>query len=201
MAKDREIAKLSHIVSYALRHNPFRYNLVLDSEGWTPVNELLNAVNLYYKSKLHQHLKIQDLEEMIAGSDKVRFELKNDKIRALYGHSCLSSNLVGKIYKTGSKPPSILYHGTSLSAAKIIMLDGIRSMNRQYVHLSTDKKTAIQVAMRKVIQKKEDHVVIIIISSMDAHSKGVNFYQASDLVWLADYIPPNFLNYLSLQQN
>ncbi|MDQ4073425.1 MAG: RNA 2'-phosphotransferase, partial [Thermoproteota archaeon] len=166
---------------------------VLDSEGWTPVNGLLDALNIHYKSKWHQHLNIQDLEDMIAGSDKVRFELKNDKIRALYGHSCISSNLVGKIYKKASKPPSILYHGTSSSSAKNIMSEGIRSMNRQYVHLSTDKKTAIQVAKRKVIQKKEEHIVIITISSMEAHIKGANFYQASDLVWLADYIHPDFL--------
>src|SRR3712207_7512870 len=90
---------------------------------------------------------------MIAGSDKVRFELKNDKIRALYGHSYIPSNLVGKIYKTASTPPSILYHGTTSFAVKIIMSEGIRSMNRQYVHLSTDKKTAIQVAKRKVDRK------------------------------------------------
>jgi putative RNA 2'-phosphotransferase len=38
-----------------------------------------------------------------------------------------------------SKPPAILYHGTSPSAAKNIMSEGLRPMNRQYVHLSTDK--------------------------------------------------------------
>ena len=77
---------------------------------------------------------------MIVRSDKVRFELKDDKIRALYGHSYYySSNLFTKIHKTASKPPAILYHGTSPSAAKNIMSEGLRPINRQYVHLSTDK--------------------------------------------------------------
>ena len=86
---------------------------------------------------------------MIARSDKVRFEIKDDKIRALYGHS--SSILFNKIQKTASKPPDILYHGTSPSAAKNIMSEGLRPMNRQYVHLSTDKNTALQVGKRKNI--------------------------------------------------
>jgi putative RNA 2'-phosphotransferase len=190
----KEISKLSHIVSHALRHDPLKYNLILDKEGWTPVNELLNSLNFHYKSKWHHFLTIQDLEEMIAGSDKVRFELKNDKIRALYGHSHFSSNILGKIYKTASKPPSILYHGTTSAAAKIIMLDGIRPMNRQYVHLSIDKKTALQVAKRKITPRKDDNIVIITISSIEAYNNGTNFYQATDLVWLADYIHSSFLN-------
>ena len=47
---------------------------------------------------------------MIARSDKIRFELKDDKIRALYGDS---STLCIKVNKIPSKPPTILYHGTS----------------------------------------------------------------------------------------
>ena len=34
-----------------------------------------------------RNIEKQNLEEMIAKSDKVRFEIKDDTIRALYGHS------------------------------------------------------------------------------------------------------------------
>ena len=37
----------------------------------------------------HRYIEKQNLEEMIARADKVRFEIKDDKIRALYGHKIL----------------------------------------------------------------------------------------------------------------
>jgi putative RNA 2'-phosphotransferase len=139
---------------------------------------------------------------MIARSDKVRFEIKDDKIRALYGHSSSSPIPFTRIQKIGSKPPDILYHGTSPSAAKNIMSEGLRPMNRQYVHLSTDKNTALQVRKRKTISKKkeEQQPVIIAISAIEAYNTGLyHFYQALDSVWLSDYIHPNFMELLILR--
>jgi putative RNA 2'-phosphotransferase len=154
---------------------PWKYNLVLDKEGWTSVNELLIALPLHHHSnRWLRHLKRQDLEEMIARSDKVRFELKDDKIRALYGHSHYSSSgLFTKIQKIASKPPDILYHGTSPSAVKNIMSEGLRPMNRQYVHLSTNEDIALQVGKRKTILKKEEQPIIITISAIEAYNTGV----------------------------
>ncbi|WP_196776849.1 RNA 2'-phosphotransferase [Haloechinothrix halophila] len=36
--------KLSKVVSYALRHAPWLYELELDAEGWAPVDQLLDAL-------------------------------------------------------------------------------------------------------------------------------------------------------------
>jgi putative RNA 2'-phosphotransferase len=198
LVSDKNITNLSHILSYALRHNPLKYNLMLDKEGWTPVNELLIALRLHHNNRRYRHLKRQDLEEMIARSDKVRFEIKYDTIRALYGHSyCSSSCLFTKICIAASKPPAILYHNTSPSAAKNIMSEGLRPMNRQYVHLSTDKNTAIQVGKRKIDLKKQIEPVVIVISAVEAYITGAHrFYQATNLVWLTDYIHPNFMRLL-----
>jgi len=158
LVSDKDLAKLSHVLSYALRHNPLNYNLVLDKEGWTSISELLIALSLhhyYHSNRWLRRIKKHNLEEMIARSDKVRFEINDDKIRALYGHSCFSFIPFTKIQKIASKPPDILYHSTSPYAAKNIMSEGLRPMNRQYVHLSTDKNTALQVGKRKTILKNE----------------------------------------------
>ncbi len=202
MLSDKDLAKLSHILSYALRHNPLKYNLVLDKEGWTSISELLIALSLHHYHHHHlnrwlRHIEKQNLEEMIARSDKVRFEIRDSKIRALYGHSSSFIPFI-KIQRIASKPPDILYHGTSPSSAKNIMSEGLRPMNRQYVHLSTDKHTALQVGKRKTISKNEEHQpVIIAISAIEAYNTGFyHFYQASDSVWLSDYIHPNFMELL-----
>jgi putative RNA 2'-phosphotransferase len=84
LLSDKDLAKLSHILSYALRHNPLKYNLVLDKEGWTSISELLIALSLHHfdhhrSNRWLRYIEKQNLEEMIARSDKVRFEIKDDK--------------------------------------------------------------------------------------------------------------------------
>ena len=138
------------MLSYALRHNPSKYKLEIDGEGWTSINKLLIELSSdHYNNDNRMIDRIvtrQDIEEMIACSNKVRFELRDDKIRALYGHSSTFT----KINKIPSKPPAILYHGTTPSAINRVMSEGLKPMNRQYVHLSTDENTAAQVGKRKI---------------------------------------------------
>ena len=76
---------LSRTVSHYLRHEPWVYELELDAEGWVRVEELLAA--LIGENPDWGELWEIDLVEMIGQSDKKRHELKDGKIRALYGHS------------------------------------------------------------------------------------------------------------------
>lgn len=39
-----DLPKLSRAVSHALRHEPWLYELELDGEGWTSVDDLLQAL-------------------------------------------------------------------------------------------------------------------------------------------------------------
>lgn len=101
-----------------------------------------------------------------------------------------------KIHMITSKRPDILYRGTSPSAIKDIMSESLRPMYPQYVHLSTNENTAFQVGKRKTILKRKEEPVIITISAIEAFDTGVCFYQASDSVWLTDYVHPNFMELL-----
>ncbi|MFL6359015.1 MAG: RNA 2'-phosphotransferase [Nitrososphaeraceae archaeon] len=49
------MAKLGHILSYTLRHNPLKYNLMLDKKGWTSISELLIALSSHHHH--HHHKK------------------------------------------------------------------------------------------------------------------------------------------------
>ena len=40
-----DYTKLSKEVSYALRHNPFKYGLEIDEEGWVLISQLLSALH------------------------------------------------------------------------------------------------------------------------------------------------------------
>jgi putative RNA 2'-phosphotransferase len=133
--------KLSKEISYALRHAPWKYKLELDEEGWVEVNQLLSSL---HNSIKWESLTETDLNLMIEKFDKKRHEIANGRIRAVYGHS-----VPAKIKKESCTPPDILYHGTSRRFSQSIIANGLLPMERQYVHLSVDKETALQVGKRR----------------------------------------------------
>lgn len=175
--------RLSKTISHALRHKPEEYSLQLDAEGWVSVEKLLDA--LRQRRSAWQQVSVADLERIIAESEKQRFEMNNGKIRAYYGHSTSE-----KVDKQPVTPPVILYHGTTRQAAEAIRREGLKSMKRQYVHLSTDEQTARIVARRRTGQP-----VILRIAALEAHQQGIHFYLGNEDIWLADPIPPMFIQF------
>jgi putative RNA 2'-phosphotransferase len=173
--------ELSKILSHALRHEPWLYELELDDAGWVPVKALLTA--LAAANPKWSSVTVNDIADMIERSDKKRHELSGEGVRALYGHSAPQ-----KLKKLPVEPPVVLYHGTSPATAESILINGLRPMNRQYVHMSIDMATAEQVGLRK-----SKMPIILTIDSKKAFCESVNFYRGNDIVWLADLIPPQFI--------
>jgi putative RNA 2'-phosphotransferase len=173
---------LSRTVAHALRHKPWLYELELDDEGWVPVEALLAA--LRQRRNAWADLTEKHLAGMIARADKQRYELREGKIRALYGHS-----LKHRLAKTPAEPPEFLYHGTPTRAVEAILAQGLKPMGRQYVHLSVDVETAQEVGARR-----DQRPVVLVIRAGEAHRSGVPFYRGNEMVWLADHVPPVFID-------
>lgn len=134
-----DYTKLSKTVSYILRHEPEKYGLQLENEGWVEIECLCRAVEQDDFKKVTKF----DLITMIEKSKKRRHEIVDSKIRATYGHSVNS-----KINYEKSIPPEFLYHGTARRFIENILKEGLISRDRQYVHLSSDLETAISVGKR-----------------------------------------------------
>ncbi|PEE40772.1 RNA 2'-phosphotransferase [Bacillus pseudomycoides] len=183
MNKEKFYINLSKEVSYALRHAPWEYELELDENGWVSVAQLLQAL---HQSVEWKDVEIDDLKMMIEKSEKKRHEIKEDKIRALYGHSIST-----KIVKKEAAPPKFLYHGTSPYFLNSIELNGLSPMSRQYVHLSEDVETAELVGKRK-----DKYPVILVVNTEKAREKGIKFYLGNEKVWLADSISSEFIEIL-----
>ncbi len=179
---------LSKDVSFALRHQPEKCEIILDEEGYTPIDELLYYLNSTGK---HGEVEKEDLEKITTMFEKKRHEIKDGKIRAYYGHS-----FEDKIEKTPVEPPEILYHGTSHEAAEKIMKEGITPQQRQYVHLSKDIKTATSVGLRK-----DHHPVLLQVDAKKAYQDGLKFYVGNEDIWLADTIPPQYIIKLDDKNN
>jgi putative RNA 2'-phosphotransferase len=172
--------ELSKEISYALRHAPWEYELELDDDGWVDVDQLLSSLKLNPKWR---NVQVHDLKLMIAKSEKKRHEIVDGRIRALYGHS-----IPKKILKSEAEPPETLYHGTTREVLNSILQDGLKPNERQYVHLSQDVETALEVGKRR-----DPQPVIFEIDAKLAYANGVKFYLGNEKVWLADAIPPTYL--------
>src|SRR5262249_28989251 len=129
----------SKFLSYVLRHHPEAIGLVLDDNGWTDVATLLD--------KLREHgrpLTREQLEAIVRTSDKQRFALDGDRIRANQGHS-----VAVDLAWAPREPPHLLYHGTVDRFIASIREKGLIKGERTHVHLSPDVKTAKTVAARR----------------------------------------------------
>lgn len=167
-------------MSHALRHEPWLYELELDEAGWVSVQSLVEALRL---ERGWSSLTVTDVEAMVAGASKQRHEIRDGRIRALYGHS-----LPGRVERVPALPPAELFHGTSSAAAERIRVEGLRPMGRQYVHLSVDHATARAVGSRKAREP-----VILVVAAGAAAEAGVVFYVGNERVWLADSVPARFI--------
>ena len=76
--------RLSKAMSLALRHDPARFGIALDHEGWVSLSDLVDGLNRAGVSTTRA-----DVEQVVRTSDKRRFtvESSTDRIRANQGHS------------------------------------------------------------------------------------------------------------------
>jgi putative RNA 2'-phosphotransferase len=179
--KAYEHADVSRAMSHALRHAPWLYELELDEAGWTSVEALITA--LRRERSQWESLSLFDIQQVIEASAKRRHELAGTRIRALYGHS-----LPGRLSRRQIVPPHILFHGTSRVAFETIFREGLKPMGRQYVHLSIDLQTAIEVGLRK-----DTSPLVLKVDSAAARSAGVMFFEGNEKVVLAEFVRADFI--------
>lgn len=172
--------RMGKFISLILRHNPQKIGLDLDANGWANVDELIS------KSAKHKvKFTREELEEIVATNDKKRYSFNEDstKIRANQGHS-IPVDLEFKPIT----PPPFLYHGTPEKFVATIKEEGLKPMNRQYVHLSADKETATTVGSRR----GKPYIFTILAEMMNRDE--ILFYQAANGVWLTDYVDPKYFS-------
>jgi putative RNA 2'-phosphotransferase len=175
--------KVSKFLSYILRHNPEKFGIILDSEGFADLNSILGVLNERYEDL---EIRKETIEELIMQSDKKRFEIVKDKIRAYYGHSFNERIIMTEAISL----PSNLYHGTNLRAYEKIKVNGLKKIGRQYVHLSENIETAISVGKRRT-----KNPIILVVDTIIAQKEGIKFFKSGDM-YLVEYIPPKYISKL-----
>lgn len=174
----RDLVKTSKFLAYALRHDPDALGISLDDAGWVDLDELLRAMAAHDRP-----LSREELDRLINGMDKQRFEIRDGKIRAAQGHT-IDVDLRLPV----ATPPAELYHGTVMRFLDEILEDGLWPMERTHVHLSPDVETARSVGARR------GEPIILTIDAGGMHAAGHRFYHATNGVWLTDHVPPRWIS-------
>ena len=173
--------KLVHTMAHALRHDPAKYGLEPDAEGWVSFDDLVIAIR--YERRDWMNIERDDIVGTLAAMESDRFEITGTKIRAVYGHS-----IVLEKPPIAVEPPEFLFHGTAEELIPEIMAKGLLNMGRRFAHLSSD----IDWVLRFVACKPR--WAVIQVRAREAHKSGVFFRQANRHVWLVDTMSPDFLH-------
>jgi len=178
----KSLTSTSKFLSLVLRHQPEVIGMQLDSEGWLPIDELIQNANRNGKE-----LSLELLHEVVASCEKKRFALSDDglKIRANQGHSVPDVEL----NLESVPPPKELYHGTVSAFLASIREQGLLKRSRNHVHLSADVETAKKVGAR------HGKPVILMIRTEAMHQFGHTFYLSANGVWLTDAVPIKFIEF------
>ena len=175
---DKKRVGISKTMSYMLRHGPDKFKIFLDPEGFALIEDVLRGLCRRFKG-----LTRDEMLEVVDRCEKGRFEVRGEEIRACYGHYVLI-----RIEYDPIEPPEFLLHGTAHRFLDDIMRDGLRPMDRQYVHLTVREDFA-----REVGRRRDKDPVILKVEALKAHKNGVRFYKANENFYLADLVPASYI--------
>jgi len=175
---DPQKVRISKFLSFILRHNPQEVSLSLDRYGFVEFKKVLAVLGEKFSGIDENQLKAiieEDLQE--------RFQLKDDKIRARYGHSVDVEPL-----EVCAEVPATLFHGTSPENSETILKDGLMPARRKFVHLSMTTEDALRVGRRKSLEP-----VLLAIDAKRAQAGGITFWREGK-VFLAQAVPVQYIH-------
>ena len=182
------LKSLSKLLTLILRHKPYDFGVKLSIDGFASIKELVEAIRRIPRFSWASE---KDIIRVARTDEKNRFELKKMEgeiyIRARYGHSRdLNIRIEYPVVRVGEI--RYLYHGTQKENLGSILREGIKAMDRKYVHLSASIKDALEVAKRK----RGKHVVLVVDADRMLRD-GIKIYRATTRTFLVDYVPPKYI--------
>jgi putative RNA 2'-phosphotransferase len=178
----RELDHIARIVAGILRHFPDRYGLKVDPQGWVQVKYLVQAIRSQHRN--YQWLKPHHIVALAMTDPKGRYELRDEAIRATYGHTVdVSLDL-----PTEGVPEALFYPVTP-EELDIVMEVGLKPTDRKMVHLSLTAQDAFNAGRVRC-----DTPTILSIDTAKAKEAGHVIQKAGKTVFLVDWIPPEMIS-------
>ena len=165
---------VSRKLAFLLRHSQDPLYISLDG-GWAKVSEITKALNI----------SRAQLDEIVATDEKGRYmyDEYKQRIRACQGHSIPGV----QVEMEQPEPPEYLFHGTATRFLDTIMREGLRPMSRQWVHLSKDYETAVNVGSR------HGAPIVLRVNAQQLVADGYQLYRSLNGVWQIKEVPAQYL--------
>ncbi|MGK5004688.1 RNA 2'-phosphotransferase [Janthinobacterium sp. LB2P70] len=172
------LVNTSKFLSLILRHAPEKIGLVLDTQGWADIGQLLALAAQHSRS-----LSLEQLDDVVARDSKTRYAISADglRIRANQGHSLAAVDI--------ALPPAMLYHGTASRFVEAIRVGGLLPGARNHVHLSSSLETAVAVGAR------HGKPIVLTVDAAAMQAQGYVFYVSDNGVWLTQAVPVAFIGF------
>jgi putative RNA 2'-phosphotransferase len=184
LMNDNELNGLGRVLAGVLRHFPEKFKLEMDDHGWIVIYSLINAVRT--RSNQYHWLRPHHLLALVETDPKGRYQIKDNLIRATYGHSL---NLDLDLPKDNI--PEKLYYPTTKEEVELLMETGIKPSDRKKVHLSLSFEDAEEAGKVRVPQP-----LILEIDAKSSIEAGFEIMHAGTTVFITNEVPPDYLQLL-----
>ena len=184
LMNDRELDHLGRILTGILRHFPDRYQLTMDPHGWVSLPQIVRAIG--QKHPMYHWLRVQHLVAIAETDAKGRYEIRDDRARATYGHT-----LEVDLDLPTDDIPDRLYFPVTVEESGIVLEVGLRPSDRKKVHLS---KTAEDARAAGAVRTPEP--IILEVDAKRARGEGIVIKKAGKTVFLVDQVPAEYLTRL-----
>ncbi len=181
-----QLQTLSRFLSMLLRHQPTRFPVRLDPQGYANLDQVMRILKALPNFRWATR---GDINAVLDLPGKARFELTDaesgTRIRALYGHSAL------RLEYEPIEPPDALYYAIAPESWDIVLQEGLVPQDRAYIQLAETPEEARRYALRISADP-----VILRVDAAAAHAAGVKFYTPAEGVYLVDLLPATYLQVL-----
>ncbi len=167
------------LITTWLRHKPFKAGFKLDAYGWVSIDSLLHSLNENGIEATQSDLELINNEMPVK---MWQFDNIENRIRATHGHS-----IPIKIDLPSVKPPTNLYHATTLDLVQSILKYGIQPMWRQFVNLTSEKDFAVEYS------QKNGSPIVFGVAAEQMYSDDFTFYNPQKTIWISRVIPIDYL--------
>ncbi|HTS33623.1 MAG TPA: RNA 2'-phosphotransferase [Thermoplasmata archaeon] len=182
LMNDRELDHLGRVLTGILRHFPDRYGLEMEPQGWVSLPAIVRAIS--QKHPAYHWLRPMHLVAIAETDAKGRYEVRDEKVRATYGHT-----VDVELDLPTENIPERLYFPVTPDEAAIVLEVGLKPSDRKKVHLS---KTAEDARAAGSVRTPEP--VILEVDARKARQGGLVIMRAGKTVFLVDQVPPEYLS-------
>jgi len=181
LLNDQEVDTLGRTMAGVLRHFPERYELAMDKNGWVDLRDFIEGIQS--RNRRLRFLKPHHVVGLIETDPKGRYQFRDGKIRATYGHT-----FDVELDLPTENIPDALYYPTSEADWPNLQAGGIKPADRKMVHLSRTYEAALEAG-----RVKNPSPVILEVDAKAAREAGVVIMKAGKTVFLTREVPPPFL--------